>query len=157
MLHCRCVNLYTWCTTKLLNFRFANPGAVKASHRLLSGDCTKEQECSKQIYYHEEFYVLSRSRISSTSLRHRNELSMSTMVNVMVILSPRDGSSLVITQHSRAFLQHMMTSSNENSALPVLCAGNSPVTGESSPVNSPHKGQWRGVLMFSLICAWTKG
>ena len=24
-----------------------------------------------------------------------------------------------------------------------------------SPVNSPHKGQWRGVLMFSLICAIT--
>ena len=24
-----------------------------------------------------------------------------------------------------------------------------------SPVNSPHKGQWRGALMFSLICAWT--
>ena len=23
-----------------------------------------------------------------------------------------------------------------------------------SPVNSPHKGQWRGVLMFSFICAW---
>ena len=23
-----------------------------------------------------------------------------------------------------------------------------------SPVNSPHKGQWRGGLMFSLICAW---
>ena len=22
------------------------------------------------------------------------------------------------------------------------------------PVNSPHKGKWRGVLMFSLICAW---
>ena len=21
-------------------------------------------------------------------------------------------------------------------------------------VNSPHKGQWRGALMFSLICAW---
>ena len=25
------------------------------------------------------------------------------------------------------------------------------------PVNSPHKGQWRGTLMFSLICAWTNG
>ena len=25
-----------------------------------------------------------------------------------------------------------------------------------SPVNSPHKGQWRGVLMFSLICALNK-
>ena len=35
------------------------------------------------------------------------------------------------------------------SALLALCAGNSPV-----PVNSPHKGQWRGALMFSLICAW---
>ena len=23
-----------------------------------------------------------------------------------------------------------------------------------SPVNSPHKGQWRGALMFPLICAW---
>ena len=34
------------------------------------------------------------------------------------------------------------------SSLLALCAGNSPV-----PVNSPHKGQWRGALMFSLICA----
>ena len=25
-----------------------------------------------------------------------------------------------------------------------------------SPVNSPHKGLWRGALMFSLICAWIK-
>ena len=33
------------------------------------------------------------------------------------------------------------------SALLALCAGN-------SPVNSPHKGQCRGALMFSLICAW---
>ena len=33
-----------------------------------------------------------------------------------------------------------------SSALLALCAGN-------SPVNSPHKGQWRGALMFSLICA----
>ena len=29
---------------------------------------------------------------------------------------------------------------------------------DRSPVNSPHnKGQWRGALMFSLICAWIKG
>ena len=26
-----------------------------------------------------------------------------------------------------------------------------------SPMNSPHKGQWRGALMFSLICAWING
>ena len=24
-------------------------------------------------------------------------------------------------------------------------------------VNSPHKGQWRGALMFSLICVWING
>ena len=32
------------------------------------------------------------------------------------------------------------------SALLAICAGN-------FLVNSPHKGQWRGTLMFSLICA----
>ena len=26
-----------------------------------------------------------------------------------------------------------------------------------SPVNSPHKGQWRGALVFSLICVWING
>ena len=26
-----------------------------------------------------------------------------------------------------------------------------------SPVNSPHKGQWRGALMFSLVCVWING
>ena len=38
----------------------------------------------------------------------------------------------------------MMTSSNGN-----IFRVTGPV-----PVNSPHKGQWRGALMFSLICAW---
>ena len=38
------------------------------------------------------------------------------------------------------------------SALLALCAGNSPAT-----VNSPHKGQWRGALMFSLACVWING
>ena len=35
------------------------------------------------------------------------------------------------------------------SALLVICEGNSPVPGES-----PHKGQWRGPLMFTLTCVW---
>ena len=34
-------------------------------------------------------------------------------------------------------------------ALLALCAENSP-----SMVNSPHKGQWCGALMFSLNCTW---
>ena len=38
------------------------------------------------------------------------------------------------------------------SALLALCAGI-----HWLPVNSPHKGQWRGALMLSLICAWISG
>ena len=38
------------------------------------------------------------------------------------------------------------------SALLAICAGNSPVTSET-----PHEGQGRGTLMFSLICAWING
>ena len=38
------------------------------------------------------------------------------------------------------------------SALLAICAGS-----HRSPVNSPHKGQWRGALMFSLICVWING
>ena len=38
------------------------------------------------------------------------------------------------------------------SALLAICAGI-----HLSPVNSPHKGQWRGALMFSLIFAWMNG
>ena len=38
------------------------------------------------------------------------------------------------------------------SVLVALCVGN-----YRSPLESRHKGQWRGDLMFSLICAWTNG
>ena len=41
---------------------------------------------------------------------------------------------------------------NHDDALLALCAGNS-----LSPLNSPHKGQWRGALMFSFIYTWTNG
>ena len=37
----------------------------------------------------------------------------------------------------------------------IFCASLASVRGiHRSPVNFPHKGQWRGALMFSLICAW---
>ena len=34
----------------------------------------------------------------------------------------------------------------------MLCEGN-----RRSQVDCPYKGQWRGALMFSFICAWTNG
>ena len=46
---------------------------------------------------------------------------------------------------------NMMTSSNGN-----IFRVTGPLCGESR-VYSPHKGQWRGVLMFSSICAWING
>ena len=52
--------------------------------------------------------------------------------------------------HSKnAWWRHQMETF---SALLALCAGI-----HWSPVSSPHKGQWHGALMFSLICAWTNG
>ena len=45
----------------------------------------------------------------------------------------------------------MTTSSNANIfALLALCAGN-------SPLNYLHKDQWRGALMYTLICTWING
>ena len=46
----------------------------------------------------------------------------------------------------------MMTSSN-GSIFRVTGHLSGEFTGPG-PVNSPHKGQWRGALMFPLICAW---
>ena len=51
-----------------------------------------------------------------------------------------------IRSHTHPWWRHQM---EPFSALLALCAGNSPV-----PVNSLHKGQWRGVLMFSLMYVW---
>ena len=63
---------------------------------------------------------------------------------------------LARTKHARAPrapFHNMMTSSNGNlfRVTGPLCGE---FTGDRSPVNSPHKGQWHGALMFSLICVW---
>ena len=47
------------------------------------------------------------------------------------------------------WLRHQMEAF---SALLAICVGI-----HRSPVNSPHKGQWRGALVFSLICVWIDG
>ena len=52
----------------------------------------------------------------------------------------------IITRNIPSWWRHQMKTF---SAILALCPGKSPV-----PVNSPHKGQWRGALMFSLIYAW---
>ena len=51
-------------------------------------------------------------------------------------------------RRQRIYDSHMMTSSNGN-----ISRVTGPLWGESTG----HKGQWRGALLFSLICAWTNG
>ena len=64
----------------------------------------------------------------------------STLVQVMAWGGQVTGHFL-----SQPWWRHQMETS---SALLAICAGNSPVT---------HKGQWRGALVFSLICASING
>ena len=59
------------------------------------------------------------------------------------------GPCKVHNQYRGSWWRHQMETF---SALLAICAGNSPV-----PVNSTHKGQWRGALMFTLICARMNG
>ena len=70
----------------------------------------------------------------------------------LVISLPGDFQHLTVLVHQQALVlttrwRHQMETF---SALLALCEGN-----HRSPVDSPHKGQWRGALMFSLICAWS--
>ena len=58
-------------------------------------------------------------------------------------------SEMTVMEVSGTWWRHKMKTF---SALLAICAGNPPV-----PVNSPHEGQWRGALMFSLICVWIIG
>ena len=52
-------------------------------------------------------------------------------------------------QDSPYNMPNMLTSSNGNINWPFVRGIH------RSPVNSPHKGQWPGALIFSLICTWT--
>ena len=66
-----------------------------------------------------------------------------TMDNASVAW-PQHGATCSYYSTTPTWWRHQMETF---SALLAICAGNSPV-----PVNSQHKGQWRGALVFSLIC-----
>ena len=69
------------------------------------------------------------------------------MCNQIVICNPRV--AWIPKYRWRAWWRHQMETF---SALLAICAGNSSVPGKF-----PHKGQWRGALMLSLICVWING
>ena len=82
------------------------------------------------------------------------------LLGVLYILKCHDvsiSSNLVLPDMTNAadVIVTMMTSSNGNIFLLRYWPF---VRGiYRSPVNSPRKGQWRGVLIFSFICAWING
>ena len=57
--------------------------------------------------------------------------------------------SAICIEHNHRWNQSWRHQMETLSALLALCGGI-----QRSPANSPHKGQWSGALMLSLICAW---
>ena len=79
------------------------------------------------------------------------------LVQIIVWHRPGDKPEPMMAYITYAYMRHsvsMMTSSNGN----IFRATGPFVRGTHRwPVDSPHKGQWHGVLIFSLICAWING
>ena len=75
--------------------------------------------------------------------------SINMILKMFYSVAHHVGFTSTFSQHpipTRPWWRHQMETF---SALLAICAGI-----HRSPVNSPLKGQWRGALMFYLICAW---
>ena len=112
--------------------------------------------CSIGASYKPEVLTLQPKQHKTQTKPHLRELMYITWSNWMCLCSLQHISVQYMTAcwwMMISTMMTMMTSSNGTfSALLALCAGNSPVTGEF-----PAKGQWRGTLIFSLICARISG
>ena len=77
-----------------------------------------------------------------------------SLTNVYIITVQKDLDTNTHFPHFQYRKAGMMTWSNGN-----IFHVTGPLWGESpgNPLDCPHKGQWRGALMFSLVGAWTNG
>ena len=82
-------------------------------------------------------YSLNCFHISNVSIKLQ-VWGISIITNIIKILTSRGHDDVIKLKH---FPRNW-----------PFCAGNSSVS-----VNSPHKGQWRGALMFTLICPRING
>ena len=65
---------------------------------------------------------------------------------------PHDDKGMVANTEATKLVSWWRHQMETSSVLLAHREGNPPVTG-----GFPHKGQWRGALMFSMIYAWTNG
>ena len=115
-----------------------------------------------------EFPIQRASNAENASIwwRHHGEISKNNISNSIPCAAQTDlpaGVQLIGARYRPdpplaslclACCVQIMTSSNEN----IFRVYWPFVRGiHRSPLDSPHKGQWRGTLMPSLICAWTNG
>ena len=78
-------------------------------------------------------------------------LSGKNIITCYAISQPQDDTG---TWSRRAKTRFMMTSSNGN----IFCVTGPFVRGiHRSQLDSPHRGQWRGALIFFFMCNWTNG
>ena len=86
-------------------------------------------------------------RIVNSILKKNHSLCTVTVKLILVKCFPLY-SALNVWTHFSPWWRHQIEM-EAFSALLALC--------RRSPVNSPHKGQWHGAVIFSLICAWRNG
>ena len=93
----------------------------------------------------------------STSISHgsRNCIIHGSLLKISLELSTNQSQAVHTYKVIYVSWSNMMTSSNGNvfRVTGTLWGGGGI---HRSPVDSPHNDQWRGALMFSLICALTK-
>ena len=69
-------------------------------------------------------------------------------------INPVRTDNTITTKTTHEKVLRIMMTSPKGSIFRVICLFQGSYW---SLMDSPHKGQWRGALMFSLICAWTNG
>ena len=122
---------------------------INTSCEFIMKDCitTTKQSTTKPCAYFLGYSVSDLFLVYSAALR--NLCSPFGFLYAMIVampIAPLWLRAFIKSQHDDVIKwKHFL-------ALLAICAGNSPV-----PVNSPHKGQWRGALMFSLVCVWING
>ena len=116
----------------------------------------------EQLYYYTSLLMgVTANLITSSYFLHETIIVVRKIrglhQNLAIIFLARNIPREYMIRREDIFAQGfgMMTSSNEN----IFRVKNWPfVRGiPRSPMNSPHKGQWRGTLMFSLIWFLIKG